>query len=137
MTKTCQSNCAWSSWSACNEPQQLRDSAVIQKIGFVNEDCAAPGDDLLVLVEIDNTGGRSLAGLKVDALAAQLGVKTAGQSIDINQGGKKTVLLHLEIPKNTKEGYYDLMVRVTDGSNINLVKYRDFKIRLDRCGYKN
>ncbi len=103
----------------------------IDSIRMPNAFEVSPGDQLEIIVNLENAGTRSLKGLKATATIQELGISDSAGPVDkVSVGNSATKRLLLTIPEDAEKGSYYVRITMNDEqvSESKRVVYREIEI---------
>lgn len=95
---------------------------------ILNEEGLVPGDTMLVLVTVDNNGGKKMENARLTLLSYGLDVRDRIGPFDLRPGKMFSTIMYLDIPEYAPEGLYDLRAVLSSEDGVKRVKHRDFFI---------
>jgi len=102
----------------------IRETLNIRQI--VVDDYVRQGDDLKILVDVENQGIGKFENVKVTAYVYDLDLYASRKFYNLKQNRNTREILFLEIPKNARPGVYYLRLVISDSLGNRRVKHRDF-----------
>jgi len=97
----------------------------INRLGILNDDPLAPGDTLGALISFENIAGYDLKDLKLIVGIPLLVEWRIFNFREVDEGDKVTKYVELEIPRDSKPGYYDFRVSISN-DDFRRTKFREF-----------
>ncbi len=99
----------------------------INRLGILNDDPLAPGDTLGALISFENVAGYDLKDLKLIIGIPLLSEWRIFNFREVDEGDEVTKYVELEIPRDSKPGYYDFRVSISN-DDFRRTKFREFII---------
>jgi len=97
------------------------------QLRILNEDYLKPGDEMIVVVEFENTDKYDVRNMKVTAMVDDLEMRLRKGPFTLKNGETVTKTFIMEIPYWAESGYYDLRVTLY-GDGLRRVKHREFVV---------
>ena len=98
---------------------------IISKLRVASDEYLAPGSELILSMNLENTGNKNLEDIKITASVQELSTRKSTGYLTLKKHDQKSKTLIVEIPNDAEAGEYGIRVEVYNG-DLKRVIYRDF-----------
>ncbi|RLG24172.1 hypothetical protein DRN85_08090 [Methanosarcinales archaeon] len=112
----------------CDTPLPDMNSVLgMTRFSIINDDYLRPGDNIMILVTLENNGNTNLNGIQLTFVVPELGMRRRIGPFDLKKNKEITRLIILDIPYWAKPSYYNIRATASNG-DVRRVKHREILI---------